>query len=162
MSKRIMATDLGHQYIAWAPWDEENESVDYGIYKFGSDKRCLNRVKGVCGFINSFSKNIDVLIIERQVWQNRRAMEIQFALMSAAVMRGIEVILQHPTEKFRILGYECITEKQQHKRLSETIALEWLITVNDVSEIHLSEYGKKDDIADSINELSSLNSEHIS
>jgi hypothetical protein len=152
MSKRIMATDLGHQYIAWTLWDEENESVDYGIYKFGNDKRCLNRVKGVCGFVNSF-KNVDVLIIERQVYQNRRAMEIQFALMSAAIMQGIEVILQHPTEKFKILGYECITEKNQHKRLSETIALEWLNTVNDVSKIHLNEYVKKDDIADSINEL---------
>jgi hypothetical protein len=150
---KIMATDLGHQYVAWALWDEECGSIDYGIYSFGSDKRCESRVQGVCDFINSFPDNIDVIIIERQMHQNRRAVEIQFALATAARMRGIKVIFQHPIDKFKILGYECITEHKQHKRLSETIALEWLNTVNDVSKKHLNEYDKMDDCADAINEI---------
>jgi pheromone shutdown protein TraB len=151
--KRIIATDLGHQYIAWALWDEKEESVDYGIWRFGEKSDCVSRCSGVADFVNNCCKNVNVLIVERQVFKNRRTMEIQFALVCAATMQGIEVILQHPLEKFRTLGYPCITEHKQHKKLSVIIALQWLRTVNDVSEICLTEYVKQDDCADSINEL---------
>jgi hypothetical protein len=147
----ILSVDLGHQYLAYALWHDR--LITYGIWEFHSEKTCMQRALSVAEFLQEME--FDHIIIEQQMGINRKCTQLQYALTTGAYIKGASVQLQHPITKFEVLGQPCETKNKQHKALSVKLALEWLESgeVIDCAETPLSEFRKKDDIADAINML---------
>jgi hypothetical protein len=145
----MLALDIGHTYLAYAYMSEEG-SLTYGFSpKFKTDD--LSIAEAVTPFFEAI--DFHTVVIERQMWVNKKAMNVQKVLVGVLVALHKQVRLVYATEKFNALGLECVTDKKQHKKLSVEIALEWVETVPDYSDRHLSEFAKKDDLSDAINML---------
>jgi hypothetical protein len=156
---KILSVDVGHQYLAWASYHviDGDECVEYGIYNFPENTDCVSRCVAVVNFIQSLADDCTNLIIESQLGLNVRAIELQYALTSVALLLGIEVQLQHALTKFRVFEEICDTRGKAHKKLSVKMASDWLdeikTSVRVVSEIPFEDYTKQDDVADAINML---------
>jgi hypothetical protein len=149
-----LSVDIGHQYVAYAHYF--NNQIRYGIYQLSEYTDCSSRCQGVVNFLSSF--HFSRLIIEKQVGQNIKAMQIQYALVAAGLVTGDSrtrriVEIQHAREKFQILGLPLVTRGKAHKKLSVRVALEWVDTVDDRSDVALKYFEKQDDVADAINML---------
>jgi hypothetical protein len=150
----VLSVDLGHQYVAYAFLQiSEPKNIRYGIYDFGKEKDCISRCQCVSTFLQQIKPHW--LVIEKQVGRNYKCMQLQYALTAAAAVMDIKVQLQPAWIKFEVFDQPCDTRGKAHKILSTNMALEWLNlnTYEDVSDIPLSQYAKKDDIADAINML---------
>jgi hypothetical protein len=157
----ILSVDLGHQYIAYAFLTQNSDTTNnkptirYGIYDFGRKTDCISRCQHVAAFLQQFEP--DWIIIERQLGKNYKCTQLQYALVAAASLLGIAVELQPAWIKFEVFDQPFETRGKAHKVLSANLALEWLESeageLNDVSDMPLSGYSKKDDIADAINML---------
>jgi hypothetical protein len=163
----ILSIDIGHQYLAYALYEESqfflateppqyhgsfDPRITYGIFRFtGTD--CVHRCQSIVEFLSGVS--FDHIIIEKQVGFNAKAMQVQYALVSAASLFSASIEIQSAITKFQVLNQPCDTRGKAHKLLSSQLALNWLAEtfVSDHSEMRLSEYQKKDDIADAINML---------
>jgi hypothetical protein len=146
-----LSVDVGHQYVAYAHFFDNQ--IRYGIFHLSEFTDCWSRCDGVVNFLNSFHFNH--LIVEKQVGQNTKAMQVQYALVAAGLTSDTRrtVEIQQAREKFHVLGLPLDTRGKAHKKLSVRVALEWLETVDDRSDAALRYFEKKDDVADAINML---------
>jgi hypothetical protein len=146
----MLALDIGHTYLAYALWNFEAETLSYGF-----SPKFTNSAVPMSEKISEWLDTLDfeTAVIERQVWQNKKAVTVQNVLVGvlAGLKKGVRLV--YATEKFKSLGLECITQGKQHKKLSVTLALDWIGLVEDISEQKLGDFQKKDDIADAVNML---------
>jgi hypothetical protein len=144
-----LSVDIGFDYVAYAHLDDK--TIHYGIFPFdGYD----NKPAACAEFLNSFG--FGKLIIEKQMHINYKCLAIQHYLQGAAATNpAIEIEIQDARKKFKKLGVICDSRGKAHKKLSVDLALKWLDSgeVYDDSGLKLSDYDKKDDIADAINML---------
>jgi hypothetical protein len=144
----MLALDIGHTYLAYALWN--SETLSYGFSpKFTPYPVPMS--EKISEWLETL--DFDTAVIERQVWLNKKAVTVQNVLVGVLAGLKKSVKLVYATEKFTTLGLECITEGKQHKKLSVQLALDWIQLVDDISERKLTEYAKKDDMADAINML---------
>jgi hypothetical protein len=82
-------------------------------------------------------------------------MKIMHLIIGVCGGRDFQVETIDAREKFRQLGVQYTTQNKAHKQLSVDLALNWLTEsgIEDVSPRPLTDYDKKDDISDAINQL---------
>lgn len=161
MSGIVLSIDVGEKHLGYTTLDLATMEFDSGIYEV-LEKRgpnvVIGRVSSLYKFIDELSKkNIVAAVIERQVVGNEIAMELMYSLVSLIIPHTSRICIFDPKRKFTSINQEYITKNKQHKRLSISNMRAILATNKYPSFVHLSSIlegqTKKDDIADSFNQL---------
>ena len=161
MNGIILSIDVGEKHLGYTTVDLETMEFDSGIYEV-LEKRgpnvVLGRVSSLYNFIEEISKKrIYAAVIERQVVGNEIAMEIMYSLVSLIYPHTSRITIFDPKRKFTAINQEYVTKNKQHKKLSIANMRKILATHKYPSFEHLStileSQAKKDDIADSFNQL---------
>ena len=161
MKGRILSIDIGEKHLGYTTLDLETMEFNSGIYtvleKRGSNI-VLERVSSLHKFINEVAVNgLYAAVIERQVVGNEIAMELMYSLVSLIMPYTNRICIFDPKRKFTTINQPYITTGKKHKKLSienmrKIIATNKFPSFAKLSSILESE-PKKDDIADSFNQL---------
>jgi hypothetical protein len=171
----IVSIDVGIKNLGWTILASPNSfknsemvteieqlQVNFGVY--GIDPQAdkdnsivTERCKHVKRFFQHIANNfkIDYVIIERQVNANERAMELMYAITTAAQCYTDEfedVIIFDPKLKFNLLKIPYDTKNKAHKRLSIEICRSILQAITEDKVLDFDKFLKKDDVADSFNQ----------
>jgi Holliday junction resolvasome RuvABC endonuclease subunit len=151
-----LSIDIGKHNLGYAIWDAVDNALMYGIFDLDEHSNGKNLVVGRCTLIIQFISDIydlyqfEKLIIERQVSTNIIAMELMYTITTAALLYTKDIIIFDPKLKFTSIHEKYITTNKAHKRQSVMYA-------NNVLHIYngdpMTDFDKKDDIADAINQL---------
>lgn len=117
----------------------------------------IKRIKVLNNFLEELIQTFSIksMIIERQYKNNEIAHGLSCSIVSHGLLRGLNVEMFTPHDKFRKLGLKYDTKNKQHKTLSIQIFQEFLEENNKnlwamINELNIS---KLDDIADSFLQL---------
>ena len=171
----IVSIDVGIKNLGWTIFASPNTfkdgeivtkidelHVNFGVHGIDSQanannsiviERCKHVKKFFQHIANSFK--IDYVIIERQVNANERAMELMYAITTAAQCYTDEfedVIIFDPKLKFNLLKIPYDTKNKAHKRLSIEICRSVLQAITEDKVEDFDKFPKKDDVADSFNQ----------
>lgn len=136
-----------------------------GVYnlniKRGKNSIIISRVDALSKFIDfiieSFGDDVFGLIIEKQVSKNYSAMEMMYSIIGLIYQYTKNIFIFDPKLKFNAIDQIYSTVNKSHKKLSIS-NMEKLLKSNlsesfsDLNELLISSK-KKDDIADSFNQL---------
>jgi hypothetical protein len=134
MGKRIIASETSPPRL-----DIFDPRIKYGIYEYQSiclEDECINYCENVVQFLSEF--NCDQIIIEKQ---NNLSIILQYAIVSVACQQGAFVEIFDPFVLYNVVGNESLR-----------FALEWIGGgISDLTEVPLTQYQNRDNIADAIN-----------
>lgn len=136
-----------------------------GVYnlniKHGKNSIIISRVDALSKFIDfiikSFGDDVYGLIIEKQVSKNYSAMEMMYSIIGLIYQYTKNIFIFDPKLKFNAIDQIYSTVNKSHKKLSIS-NMEKLLKSNlsesfsDLNKLLISSK-KKDDIADSFNQL---------
>ena len=159
LSIDIGTTNLGYTFIDFdTKCGLADMGIRFGIFRIDAGKKVkdsivIHRIKKVKELFSLFPI-LDYVIIERQVNINTEAMELMYAITSAAMLRVGDncVTIFDPKLKFTHYHLKYDTKGKAHKRLSIQIAHEFLEAYYPELIDEFSMYEKKDDISDSLNQ----------
>lgn len=171
----IVSIDVGIKNLGWTIFASPNSfkdgeivteieqlQVNFGVYGIDPQankdnsivtERCKHVKRFFQHIANSFK--IDYVIIERQVNANERAMELMYAITTAAQCYTDEfedVIIFAPALKFNLLKMPYDTKNKAHKKLSIEICRSVLQAITEDKVEDFDKFPKKDDVADSFNQ----------
>ena len=166
----ILSIDIGEKNLGWTIAYTKNEittldikdlEFDSGVFDYKM-KRGLevvkSRVSSLTEFFRRFDlRNLKLAIIERQVPGNHVACELMYAVTAILYQYTENVVIFDPKLKFSHIGQIYDTKNKKHKKqsilnmnrmlaTSLSSSFSKLKTILDAAE-------KKDDIADSFNQL---------
>ena len=161
----VLSIDIGIKNLGWALLNVDTEKkvvkdIDFGIYVIDGSKRSKeSTVSYRCKRINNFfkmfeDKQLDYIVIERQVNNNTQAMCLMYAIMMhcLSVVSEDRIFVFDPKLKFTFYKEEYCTKNKVHKKQSVLRARHLLENwFNDMSD-KFEEFDKKDDISDAINQ----------
>lgn len=161
---KLLSIDIGTSNLGYTFIDFDTEhgladmGIRFGIFQIDAGKKVkdsivIHRIKKVKELFSMFPI-LDYVIIERQVNINTEAMELMYAIASAAMSRVSDncVTIFDPALKFTHYHLKYNTKGKAHKRLSIQIANEFLEKYYPELIDEFSTYEKKDDISDSLNQ----------
>lgn len=161
MKGRILSIDVGEKHLGYTTLDLETMEFNSGIYtvleKRGNNV-VLNRVSSLYKFIEDICVHgLYAAVIERQVSGNEIAMNMMYSLVSLIIPYTDKICIFDPKRKFTAINQQYISAGKKHKKLSienmrKILATKKYTSFNKLSQILESET-KKDDIADSFNQL---------
>ena len=160
MKGLVLSIDVGEKHLGFTTVDLETMEFNSGVYQV-LEKRgpnvVLGRVASLYQFVESFPNEIYAAVIERQVVGNEIAMEIMYALVGLLYGHTPRICIFDPKRKFTTFNQEYRTTNKAHKKLSIANMKTILATHRFPSfvklESILADQSKKDDIADSFNQL---------
>lgn len=170
----IISIDVGEKNLGYtvaqaATFDNLTElskiKFHSGVYnlniKRGKNSIIISRVDALSKFIDfiikSFGDDVFGLIIEKQVSKNYSAMEMMYSIIGLIYQYTKNIFIFDPKLKFNAIDQIYSTVNKSHKKLSIS-NMEKLLKSNlsesfsDLNELLISSK-KKDDIADSFNQL---------
>ena len=154
-----LSIDIGIKNLGYAIYDADYNDLEFGMFNIEAHmNKNIEVVTERCRVIKQFFNHLnvesfDAIIIERQVNKNITAMSLMYAIANEALNYTSNVIIFAPLLKFKTFGIKYSTKSKEHKKLSVNIALNLLQThFPDLVDIFKA-FKKKDDIADSINQL---------
>lgn len=170
----IISIDVGEKNLGYtvaqaATFDNLTElskiKFQSGVYnlniKRGKNSIIISRVDALSKFIDfiikSFGDDVFGLIIEKQVSKNYSAMEMMYSIIGLIYQYTKNIFIFDPKLKFNAIDQIYSTVNKSHKKLS-ILNMEKLLKSNlsesfsDLNELLISSK-KKDDIADSFNQL---------
>lgn len=170
----IISIDVGEKNLGYtvaqaATFDNLTElskiKFQSGVYnlniKRGKNSIIISRVDALSKFIDfiieSFGDDVFGLIIEKQVSKNYSAMEMMYSIIGLIYQYTKNIFIFDPKLKFNAIDQIYSTVNKSHKKLSIS-NMEKLLKSNlsesfsDLNELLISSK-KKDDIADSFNQL---------
>lgn len=156
----IFASDNSFKTTAKQPF--ENISVTFNIFNItnavsANASIVTERCNAVSQFMKQINNNfiIDYVVIERQVPSNIKAMELMYAITTAAhcyTETPNDVIIFDPKLKFQMLNIDYDTENKHHKRQSIVMCRTMLITLAECKVEAFDQFDKQDDVSDSFNQ----------
>ena len=162
----ILSIDIGIHNLGYAIYDKntinehKTESLLFDLYDLDEniekkDKKnniVLTRAKYINKFIKDIFNeyNINVVIIERQVNTNTRAMELMYLLTATIYNYCSNIIIFDPKLKFTKTGLIYNTKNKAHKKLSIKVIETYLINNYPSLLQRFQQYDKKDDISDAV------------
>ena len=159
----MISIDLGSVNLGYAVLDS-NGNLEFGLCKLsdrGTGKRNngsvvisrINRLHDLLAPIVK-EKNIETLIVEKQVLRNNIAMSLMYSLIGMIRGLGVQrIIIFNPIKKFTKLRIQYCTKNKLHKKLSIKIT-EALIKWKYPDLLNeFIKYRKKDDISDALLQL---------
>lgn len=169
----VLSIDVGEKNLGWTvaripekyTGTTEIKDIEFtsGIYDLEISKTHSNvvlaRVASLHNFIFHYLPitNFHRVIIERQVMRNQVAMELMYSLVSMLYPLTSNIVIFDPKLKFTTIGQQYETKNKQHKKQSIENMRKMLATNISPSfeklSVILDETKKKDDIADSFNQL---------
>ena len=150
----ILSIDIGIKNLGWAYFNDG--ALKFGIFVIDDGKKqksvVIHRCRRVNEFFDSFAdKQIDHIVIERQVITNTSAMELMYAITMKA-MTIADVFIFDPKLKFTYYHEPYDTKNKAHKRLSIEKAHRYLSAHHEDLLYEFEDYDKLDDISDAINQ----------
>jgi hypothetical protein len=157
----MLSLDLGQKNLGWVYLDWDTQMLDFGLFIIDDAKskddefiihhRCLKIQELIKGLKDRFK--IDVVIIERQVKNNRVCQLISYAIVAFCVEYNYKVFIFSPLNKFKVIDQPYTTVKKAHKKLSIENCWKTLQVYfpNKLKEFLKNK--KKDDIADAFNQM---------
>jgi hypothetical protein len=126
--------------------------VDFDLYDISKSSKPVTRCIELSRILDNIieDKDVELIIIERQVPQNIVAMEIMYALIGLSLKYTKNIVIYDPKLKFSTLNLPYNTKNKAHKTLSIKTALEYLLSINHPKLTHFQSFIKQDDISDSI------------
>ena len=162
----FLSIDIGIKNLGFAIYYQigsEATALDFGLYNINDDIKdhtnsktnvITERCKAVKRFFESLKfKSYEAIIIEHQVVNNSIACYLMYSIATEALNYTNNIVIFTPNQKFKTFQIPYSTTNKQHKRLSITLASNF-INKNFPSLISkFNTFEKKDDIADAINQL---------
>lgn len=177
----ILSVDIGEKNLGWTFAKlrfveiSGNRYINFptsefisGVYDLEVDHRfsiVLSRINGINKFLQNLVRDMkitkfDKFIVERQVMRNNIAMELMYGILGV-MTRYIDdckdIVIFDPKLKFTEIGQQYDTKNKNHKKQSIMNMNKFISTELSPSFITISEIvkheKKKDDIADSFNQL---------
>jgi len=136
--------------MGYAIFDKKNNKLTFDLYNLSEKKGTL--LDKVYEFVDSLFKDKDIqhVIIERQMKVNMKAMELMHYLQAIIYLKTKDIILFSPRMKFVRLSVPYTTTNKAHKKLSVNLAKS-IIEKNYESQLKdFNRFRKKDDISDAI------------
>lgn len=154
-SRSILSIDIGIKNLGYAVFFQDD--LQFGMFNIAAhlEKKCdliIQSCSVIREFIKSFQTRFDLVIVERQVRMNPKAMQLMYSVVSVAQEYADEVITFDPRDKFRVFGIEYSSKNKQHKKLSVNMARDLIHTRYPEKLSEFESFKKKDDIADAINQ----------
>lgn len=166
----ILSIDIGEKNLGWTIAYTKNEittldikdlEFDSGVFDYKM-KRGLevvkSRVSSLTEFFRRFDlRNLKLAIIERQVPGNHVACELMYAVTAILYQYTENIIIFDPKLKFSHIGQIYDTKNKKHKKqsilnMNRMLATSLSSSFSKLKSI-LDAAEKKDDIADSFNQL---------
>jgi len=166
----ILSIDIGEKNLGWTIAYTKNEittldikdlEFDSGVFDYKM-KRGLevvkSRVSSLTEFFRRFDlRNLKLAIIERQVPGNHVACELMYAVTAILYQYTENVVIFDPKLKFSHIGQIYDTKNKKHKKqsilnMNRMLATSLSPSFSKLKSI-LDAAEKKDDIADSFNQL---------
>ena len=166
----ILSIDIGEKNLGWTTAYTKNEittldikdlEFDSGVFDY-KKKRGLevvkSRVSSLTEFFRRFDlRNLKLAIIERQVPGNHVACELMYAVTAILYQYTENIIIFDPKLKFSHIGQIYDTKNKKHKKqsilnMNRMLATSLSSSFGKLKSI-LDAAEKKDDIADSFNQL---------
>ena len=157
----MLSIDIGIKNLGYAVFNESHELTQFGLFNIAEhlnkmDDLIIQSCSVIRDFIKSFQIRFELVVVERQVRMNPKAMQLMYAVVSVAQEYADEVITFDARDKFRVFGIEYSSKGKQHKKLSVNMARD---LINKRYPERLNEFNsfkKKDDIADAINQANAV------
>ena len=159
----MISIDIGSVNLGYVVLDADGE-LDIGLFELsergsGSKnnhslilKRCDRLYELLEPIINE--KNIETLVIERQVLNNHVATSLMHCVIGMVRGLGVKkIIIFNPKKKFIKLRIPYETKNKAHKKLSVEIAEELIKWKFPEMYNEFTKYKKKDDMADALLQL---------
>ena len=149
----ILSIDIGRRNLGYVIGNKQ--SLTMGLYDIDEGKRgkgVLYRTVRIHEFLKEkFDKYpIEVVIIEKQVPQNKVAMEIMYLFVSAVYFYCKKVILYQPKRKFTSLSVNYTTKHKAHKKLAIDLVKNYLEKYKPEDYCIFESFTKQDDISDAL------------
>ena len=149
----ILSIDIGRRNLGYVIGNKQ--SLTMGLYDIDEGKRgkgVLYRTVRIHEFLKEkFDKYpIEVVIIEKQVPQNKVAMEIMYLFVSAVYFYCKKVILYNPKRKFTSLSVNYTTKHKAHKKLAIDLVKNYLEKYKPEDYYIFETFTKQDDISDAL------------
>ena len=149
----ILSIDIGRRNLGYVIGNKQ--SLTMGLYDIDEGKRgkgVLYRTVRIHEFLKEkFDKYpIEVVIIEKQVPQNKVAMEIMYLFVSAVYFYCKKVILYNPKRKFTSLSVNYTTKHKAHKKLAIDLVKNYLEKYKPEDYYLFESFTKQDDISDAL------------
>lgn len=166
--KSYISIDIGEKNLGWtfaSFRDGASDIKDFhfmsGVFDYKTTRgrdMILNRVASLTDFFKTFNlQNLELAVVERQVPTNHVACELMYAVVAILYQHTSNVIIFDPKLKFSHIGQTYDTKNKKHKKQSIENMRRMLLTNESESFTSLldvlSAAEKKDDIADSFNQL---------
>ena len=171
----LLSIDIGVKNLGWTIFSSKDTltnglqrphqslGIAFGIYNITDNTSNLDSVVADrCVAVSRFFKRIvdnfvlDICVIERQVPSNTKAMELMYAITSAALCylpNPNNLIIFDPKLKFQWLGLSYNTVNKAHKYQSIEMCKALLIDLTNEKQVEeFDKHPKRDDIADSFNQ----------
>ena len=157
-----LSIDIGINNLGYTLSDANLSVIQFGLFDITEYSKKhykkMDIVDSRCRSINDFFKTVINetallgVIIEKQTPNNIVAMSLMYAIFTASLSYTSNVILFDPKLKFTYIHESYTTLNKKHKKLSIKMALEFLSNNPDLMS-RFEKFTKKDDIADSLNQL---------
>jgi hypothetical protein len=160
MSKIIISIDIGVKNLAIT-------SITYDVLSVVKDwkvnfslssvtrtnvlERCQKLKDIVYDIVNN--KICEMVIIEKQFNTNTVAMCLMYSLATIGYQLTDNVVIFSPALKFTFINETYTTKNKEHKKKSISFATNFIKSIFPHNMIYINNIRKKDDVADSFNQL---------
>lgn len=157
-SVKSLAIDIGQKNFSWSYFSKsenliEFDDVDLTKTKIKENSTTIKRVKTIIQLLTElFEKfEIDTVIVERQVKTNVVCKSIESTILTFSIIKGKQVKIYNPTDKFKYLNPSYDSKKKEHKKIVQGYAVKILKHFNLNNQVDkFMTFKKRDDISDSI------------
>lgn len=161
-SVKSLAIDIGQKNFSWSYFSKTNVLIDFDdvdltqfskLRKIKTDSTTITRVKTIIQLLTElFEKfEIDTVIVERQVKTNVVCKSIESTILTFSIIKGKQVKIYNPTDKFKYLNPSYDSKKKEHKKIVQGYAVKILNHYKLFNQVDkFITFKKRDDISDSI------------
>lgn len=147
-----LSVDVGIKHLGFCirrPVAGTDEWQWEGGYEVIKGKTVVEKVKWLRDWAMTIAP-VDTFIVEKQVPQNKEALQIMWSLLSIFSLLTEDIVIFDPKDKFKYFGDECMHEYRLRKKWAVVKAKKY---APPTIQTALDDKTKKDDIADAFLQL---------
>lgn len=148
----LLSIDIGIKNFAYCVFNKnDNYIITFNDVELKNTKEPISTTHTIITQMDSLliNYNIQTVIIEQQVINNVKAMNIQYILLTYCEMKNIKSFLFNPKNKFKFEKDKLSYRQRKQKSIEYCMNILKHIKVIDATK-EFNEFVKKDDIADAI------------